>query len=304
MSSLRTEDGFTLIEVLVATALTLIIFGATMTLLEVFQRNNKVDQLRNEVQDNARTAQDRLARELRNVAAPSTEAAGALELAESNSVTFETIDPSKTTPSGLNSKDAMRVRYCLNDSNPNNEILWRQYKRWETAGAPAVTSSPVCPDPSASHWDGSERLVEHVVNAIGGQTRPVFTYAPSTATEVAKIVTVEPTLYLDLSPGTRPGESVLRTSVSLRNVNRPPTASFSAVQLGASRLVSLNASESTDPDGLALTYKWWDNGTQQGTTAQQWETQSLEKGSSHTFKLEVADPGGLSSTAERTVIIK
>jgi prepilin-type N-terminal cleavage/methylation domain-containing protein len=304
MTAARNEHGFTLIEVLVALVIMFIVFGATLTVLDVFQRNSRTDQLRSENQDDARNAIDRLSRELRNVAAPSTKAAGALELAESYSVTFETVDPSKTVAPGENASDAMRVRYCLNDSTPTNEVLWRQYKRWESAEAPTVPTNPTCPDPSAAHWEGSTRLVEHITNRNGGQNRAVFSYGPPSASVVSQIVSIQPTLYLDPQPGSRPGETQLTSSISLRNENRPPTANFSAVQLGASRKVAINASESTDPDGLALTYKWWDNSTREFTTAQQWETKELVEGSSHTFKLEVTDPGGLSSNTERTLVIK
>jgi Tfp pilus assembly protein PilV len=299
----RGQDGFTLVEVLVAMTLTMVIFAATLTLLDTFQRDTRYNTLRLETQDNARTAIDRLAREIRNVAAPTTKAAGALELAESYSVIFETVDASKTS-SGSNTTNAMRVRYCLDDSNPANETLWRQYKRWESAEAPSVPSTTTCPDPNGSHWDGKQKLAEHVVNRIGGQTRAAFVYGPTGASLVSEIVSVEPTLYLDPAPGGHPGETQLTSTIALRNENRPPSATFSAVQLGASRKVSLNASESSDPDGLALTYKWWDNGTKQSTSSQSWETSELTAGSSHTFKLEVADPGGLASTSERTVTVK
>jgi hypothetical protein len=77
------------------------------------------------------------------------------------------------------------------------------------------------------------------------------------------------------------------------------------VQTGATNKVSLNASESQDPQGLALTYKWWQNGTVLNATSQQYETpKGFTAGTSQAFKLEVADPGGLSSTYEQTVLIK
>lgn len=302
------EQGFTLIEVLVAMLMTMIIFAATLTVLDAFGHDSRVDTLRSETQDNARNALDRLAREIRNVAAPSTKAAGALELAETYNVIFETIDATKTS-SGSNATNSMRVRYCLNDSNPENEIFWRQWKRWETAEAPAVPTGTTCPEPG-SNWDGKQKLVEHVVNKIGGKKRPLFEFGPTGASAVSQIVSVEPTLYLDPAPGNRAGESEaqlesqLTSSIALRNDNRPPAAAFSAVELGASRIVALNASESADPDGLALTYAWWLNGTKQSTTSQSWETSALIAGSKQTFKLEVTDPGGLSSTTERTVEVK
>jgi prepilin-type N-terminal cleavage/methylation domain-containing protein len=303
MTFLRGQQGFTLIELLVTMAISVIVFGATLSVLDVFQKHNRFDQLRLETQDNARNTIDRLARELRDVAAPSPSYLGALEVAEPNSLTFETIDSSHVW-GGENSANAIRVRYCLDDSKPTNEIVWRQMTGWTGKEAPALPTSKTCPDLNASDWSTNSQLVQHVTNRIGGQTtRPLFTYGPSSATEVSKIVSVEPDTYIDLNPGGHPGETQLTTSISLRNANRQPIAAFTAVEVGKGRII-LNASESYDPGGLALTYKWWDSGTLLSTTAQKYETGELKVGSTHTFKLEVANPGGLSNTAEKAVEIK
>lgn len=302
MSRHSIEDGFTLIELLIGVTLMLLVFGAVLTVFEIFQRDNRYGQLRNETQDNARTAMDRLARELRNVAAPSAERAGSLDVAEPNAVTFETTDASKTS-SGLNANNIMRVRYCLDDSEPRNEVLWLQYRRWTTAEAPPAPTATACPDNVGGDFEGKLKLVEHVVNHIGAQTRNVFAYGPSGSTQAPEVTSVQPTLYVDPFPGTRPGETEISSSIALRNENRLPVASFTAVELSASRNVVLNASESTDPDGLALTYTWWDNGKQLDSTAQQVELESLELHSSHVFKLRVTDPGGLHSEAEKTLVI-
>jgi prepilin-type N-terminal cleavage/methylation domain-containing protein len=81
MRRLRDNAGFTLIETLVAMVVSLAVFGATLSALDVFQNDNRLDQLHNEAQDSARTAIDALARELRNGAAPSSLTPGALEKA-------------------------------------------------------------------------------------------------------------------------------------------------------------------------------------------------------------------------------
>jgi hypothetical protein len=292
-----------LIELVVATALAVVVFGATLTVLDVFQKDNSFEQQLHETQDNARNAIDRVARELRNVAAPSTTEAGALEQAEPYSLTFQTIESSRL-PVGENLTNATRVRYCLDDSNPTNEILWRQVKHWETKTAPKVPSAASCPDLTASDWDTSAQLVQHVSNRIGGQDRALFAYGPAPATLVSQIISVEPSLFLNLHPGGRPGETQLTTAIYLRNQNRAPVASFTAIQLGTERHVLLNASESADPNGLALTYKWWDGASALPTTAQQYETPPLEKGSTHTVKLEVTNPAGLSAATTQTVTIK
>lgn len=296
------EQGFTLIELLVTMTLTAIVFGATLTVLDVFQSNNRRDQLRNETQDNARSAMDRLSRQLRSVVAPSAGYYGALEEAGPYSIAFQTVDSGQVA-GGQNSTNAMRVRYCLNDANPNNEILWQQIKRWTTATAPTLASTTSCPDLAGSHWDSSMQLVQNVTNQSGGQDRSLFVYGPPSASTVSQITSVEPNIFIDLSPGQRPGETQLTSGISLRNGNRQPTVSFTATQIGRHQVL-LNASESRDPDGLALTYKWWDGSTELSTTAQQYETGELVQGSSHVFKLEVTDPGGLTNTISKTVIIQ
>ncbi|TMK98242.1 MAG: prepilin-type N-terminal cleavage/methylation domain-containing protein [Actinobacteria bacterium] len=295
-STLVDEQGFTLVEVLVAIVMTVVVFGAALTALVAFQHNTTNGILRNEAQDRARNALDRLARGLRSVAAPTTKFSGALEEAASYSITFQTIDSEKTA-GGSNTTNAMRVRYCLNDSTPTNEVLWQQVKRWTTAEAPTLVSSSECPDNTAGRWDSSYKLASAITNRIGGQNRVAFTYS---AGSTPQIVAVESKLYIDLKPGSQPGESELTTATSLRNANRPPIVSFTATKINGH--VLLNGSESRDPEGLALTYKWTEGSTVLPSTSQQYETGALTTGS-HTFTLEVTDPGGLSSSTSQTVVI-
>ena len=305
----RSEQGFTLVEVLVSILMAGVVFGATLTALDVFQSNNRFDTLRNETQDNARNAIDRLARDLRNVAAPKSEVElpGALEKAEPYAITFQTIDASAVPKGSENATNAMRVRYCLDDSAATNEVLWKQVKRWTSAKAPEAPSSTACPDNTAGAWDSSSKLAEHLTNRIGGESRPLFVYGPTGWTETAQIVTVEPTLYLDVNPGHRPGETQLTSLISFRNANRQPTAAFTATEKNGHIL--LNASQSADPDGLALSYTW-SEGTTEGetvlpSTAQQYETpEPYVSKSTHTFWLKVTDPGGLSATTKQKVTLK
>jgi prepilin-type N-terminal cleavage/methylation domain-containing protein len=299
----RGESGYTLIELLVAMAMAVVVFGATLTALDFFQNHNRVDILRNEAQDYARNAVDRLAREIRNVAAPkgAVELPGALEQAEEYSIVFQTIDP--TAGKSENASNAMRVRYCLNDTEPKNEILWRQVERWTKAFAPALPpANAPCPEAlSEEHWESQSQLVRHLTNRDGGQKRPLFVYGPLGWSAVSQIVTVEPNLFLNVNPGNHPGETQLNSAISLRNANRAPIATFTVKEIN-NKYAQLDASESVDPDGLALTYKWQEGTTLQSTTAQSWTTGQLSEGL-HTFTLEVTDPGGLSSSITKSVKI-
>jgi Tfp pilus assembly protein PilE len=292
------DDGFTLVEMLVTMAVTMVIFGATLTALGAFNNQSHIDTLRAEMQETARAALDRIARGLRNVTAPSTKSAGALDQAGKYSITFDTIDSQKIS-GGANTTNAMRVRYCLNNVNPENETLYQQVKRWTTAEPPPVPTSKVCPDTNTSDWDSYSQVASNIVNRFGGQVRPVFVYS---TTETPQIVTVEANLWLDLNPSSAPNETQLTTAVSLRNANRPPIVSFTATQINGH--VFLNGSESRDPEGLSLTYKWYDGNTVLPSSSEEYETEALTKGSTHTFTLEVTDPSGLVSVSSpQTVTI-
>ena len=298
MSRLRAEQGFTLVELLVTMAIAAVVFGATLSLLEVFQRSNAVDIQRNELQDSARTAMDQIVRQLRNVAAPSAGSPGALLTTKNYSMIFDTIDSATGYAWEKNTSHTMMVRYCLNNSNPENEVLWRQVKRWKEAEGPKETPTPTsCPDLSG-YWETSTQLVTHLTNRIGGQVRPLFKYSAATTPQTSS---VEVDMYVDLTPGhVHPGETRLTSGVGLRNANRPPIASFTVTQVN--EFVRLDASASNDPDGLALTYKWLKDGTVLSSTSQVVELKETK--GVHTYELEVTDPGGLSEKMSETVTIK
>ena len=305
---LMAERGFTLVEVLVSMLLGAIIFGATLGALDMFQSNNRYDLLRNEAQDNARTAVDNLARDLRNVAAPKSEVElpGALEKAEPYAFMFQTVDSSPLPQGSKNATNVMRVRYCLDDTTTTNEVIWKQVRRWKWPKPPAPPSSTACPDRTAGDFESSTKLVEHVTNRVGGQNRPLFVYGPKGWGEISQINSVEPTIYLDVNPLHRPGESQLTSLISLRNFNSQPIAAFTATESNGH--IVLNASESYDPDGLALSYTWSEGPegeTVLPSTAQEYETpQKLVEKSTHKYWLTVTDPGGLEASTTQKVTLK
>lgn len=297
MTRASAEHGFTLIELLVTMAISTIVFGATLSVLDVFQRNNVVDQQRNEVQDNARNAMDQIARQLRNVAAPSAGSPGALLTTKNYSMIFDTIDSTSGYAWGENKSHTMMVRYCLNNSNTENEVMWMQVRRWSEAKALETPTPTTCPD-VGGFWESSRQLVQHVTNRIGGATRPMFKYSAATAPQTAS---VEVDMFLNLTPGqAHPGETELTSGIGLRNANRPPIAAFTITRINEN-FVRLDASASYDPDGLALTYKWSIDGASLSSTAQ--VTEVKEPVSSHTYELEVADPGGLKEKKTETVTL-
>jgi prepilin-type N-terminal cleavage/methylation domain-containing protein len=297
VSRLQSENGFTLIELLVTMVITTIVFGATLSVLDVFQRDNIVDQQRSEVQDNARNAIDRIARQLRNVAAPSAGSPGALLTTKNYSMIFDTIDSSSGYEWKENTSHTMMVRYCLNNSNPENEALWMQVLRWQTKTGPETPTPSGCPD-LGGFWESNRQIVQHVTNRIGGATRPMFNYSAATAPQTAS---VEVDMFLNLTPKqAHPGETQLTTGVGLRNANRPPIVAFTVTRISP-KFVRLDASASYDPDGLALTYQWKVDGAAIASTAQVAEVEKSV--GSHTYQLEVVDPGGLGEKMTQTVNI-
>jgi hypothetical protein len=130
-------------------------------------------------------------------------------------------------------------------------------------------------------------------------------YGPKGWGEISQINSVEPTIYLDVNPLHRPGESQLTSLISLRNFNSQPIAAFTATESNGH--IVLNASESYDPNGLALSYTWSEGNAPGETvlpsTAQEYETGLLE--GTHTFWLKVTDPGGLyASTTRKVTLLK
>jgi Tfp pilus assembly protein PilW len=276
------ETGVTLIELLVAVLLLVIVMSATFAAFNSFGREAQMNFSQNEAQSAARTAVDRLARELRNTGSPSLPNAP-VERAQSDDLVFQTIDP--TGPGGgSNSRSVERARYCLSSASD----LWKQVQTWTTATPPTLPTASACPD---SSFGTQTKLVDYVVNKATSPTRPAFTYDAGTAAQV-KAVTIE--LYTDTNLTRPPGAQRLSTTVFLRNGNLAPTASFTATVIG-NKHVLLNGSASTDPDGDDLTYTWYDGATQIGTGVL-FDYAAGTTGN-HSFSLQVADPTGLSNTS-------
>jgi Tfp pilus assembly protein PilV len=248
MRSTAREDGFMLIELLLAAALMTVILLATLGVFDSALHTHKNNSNQNDAQDIARTQIDRLARELRNAANPGQPTA--FERATGTDLIFKMVDPSG--PSGSNVNGLRRVRYCLDTSVPTNQKLWRGVQTWTSPAPPALSATTFCPDFS---WGSAPVIVaDHLVN---GSTQPVFAYDSAS---LASITQLRAHLFVDVHPGTAPGPSELKTSVAIRSTAQSPTASGTATALG-NRQVLLNGGASTDPSGQALSYAWYDGAT-------------------------------------------
>jgi type II secretory pathway pseudopilin PulG len=309
---LSDNHGMTLIEALVAMTMVMFVFGATLTAFDAFQDNHKVTEAHNAAQNQARVTTDRLARDLRNLASPtellelSAARPNAVERAEPFDLIFRTVREVKPAGSS-NDANVMRVRYCLNDADPQSATLVMQRQTWTDATAPAMPAGTGCP---AAGWDpGDTVLSTSVTNKADAQARPVFTYNSSVLQEITRVRTE---LYVDPDALRAPSEARLATAVLLRNQNQYPVANIKADPINVgTRTWWVIGSGSSDPEGQTLTYQWYldpptplpdcDASPRPTSCIDEGMDVSLTlplDGQTHTVGLAVSDPSGLTDYEE------
>ena len=288
LSRVRQEDGFTIVELLVAMVIMVVVLSATLGAFEVFGTNARKNAVANDTQDLLRRTVDRMAVELRNAGSPGLQTAP-IERAQDDDFVFQTVDP--LAPSGgTNAASVRRIRYCLNSSVSSRSKLYRQVQTWATSTPPTLSTAIACPDVS---YGPSELVADYIVNDAGGASRPVFAYD---STDRASIASVSVELYSDIEPAGPAGQRRLSTALYLRNQNRGPNKpEFTATPTGGTHVL-LNGSSSVDPDGDNLTFQWYDGSTPIGS-GPLFDYTAPAKGS-RTFSLKVTDPAGLTSTSD------
>jgi type II secretory pathway pseudopilin PulG len=271
----RSEDGFTLVELLVSMTLMIIVLGATLTSFDVFGSTQSRNTKLNDAQEVARLTIDRLAVQLRNLANPSNPTITTIDKASSYRLIFQTTDPNKRW-----------VSYCLATSGngagivpaasqvtatPDNGILY-----FQSNTASSVTTAMeggatnLCP---ATGWTTTQVHAQNVVNqrptnpnaAAGAGNpqldRPVFTYntcSSGAASCLSQITDVNAILWIDIDTKRLPVETQISTGVYLRNQNQPPTAAYAATQNASDpRTWLFNGTISSDPEGRTLIVQWY-----------------------------------------------
>ena len=303
------ERGFSLVELLVAVSLSLAVFGIVATALVAYQNDAQRATRQSDSQDQARTAIDRVVRELRNVAS-SRIGPSLIERTGAYDLVFQTISTTAPAAGSGNAAGVARVRYCLPpDPSPGsaaNQVMYAQTESWTGASVPPNpwTATSPCPSAPGSLPAGASisttRLAEHVMNRRAGASRPAFAYDSTT---LSQITTIDVDLFVDGNPDLPPGETELRGAAFLRNQNQAPVAAFTANATGNGHVL-LNGGGSSDPDNQRLTLAWFKVA---GGTRTPIGTAGLLDWApgpgTYTVELQVTDTGGLTSTASQTVAV-
>lgn len=235
----------TLVELLVAMVLMLVILSATLLTFERFLAHAKQNEKTNDQQQLVREVIDRLARQLRNLANPTT-GTSTIAYADNYKLVFQTTDPNRQW-----------VAYCLERTDPTNEVLYRQI-----GASVAVPGTGGCP--VSGTWTKQIKVVSNAVNDINGQSRHLFEYysqnglitpGGSGVANPSTITRAVVDIHVDLIPGKRPDELSVNSGVTMRNQNQSPTARFKANLNGIN--YSMDGSASTDPEGRNLRYDWY-----------------------------------------------
>jgi prepilin-type N-terminal cleavage/methylation domain-containing protein len=311
VSRLRDQDGFTLPELLTAMTIFIVILGATLTMFDGFVTRAATNAKLNDAADQARTSMERMARQLRNLASPTTANVKSIELAGAYDLVFQTVDPAKR-----------RVRYCLNSDSPAKSTLWAQTQAFPLSGAdPGLPATTSCPGPiTTGGWTDARVAAANVVNRYGGAERNVFYYSGLLADgDTAKITVIRSELFLDTDPAKAPAEISIATGAYLRNQNQKPVVTdISLVNspLGSRRFI-LNGSAAYDPEGRTLDYFWYKGSGTDPASLPTCADSATQTGGGYTciargltneytfpatdlspqpITLKVVDPGGLSAT--------
>jgi prepilin-type N-terminal cleavage/methylation domain-containing protein len=300
---LRAERGYTLIEMLVAMAMSLIVFGTTLSILVIYNDGATASTVRTQAQDRARLTMDLITRQLRNIASPIS-SPKLIERASPYDLVFQTVN----TPSGSNLVGAERVRYCIpNDSSSGSstkEVLITQTQTWSTSTPPSIPWGTSCPDTTST----SAVVVPSVTNRYKGRSdRSAFTYNNGTApSDLTKITTVQIDLFVNPTPTVTAAEAELRSAVFLRNQLQAPVANITSTPTGNGGVI-LNAGSSYSPDGTDLSYAWSCTGTCPSSTTLTTTANGLvywQPGAgTYSVTLTVTDPTGLTGTATASVTV-
>ena len=307
MRRLADQRGVSLPELVIVSAIFMIVLFSTRPVAGAFSRVNETTLSREAQIDRARRGMERGMRQLRNLARRIN--APVIARATRSDFIFQTSDPERTW-----------MRYCLENHADGDVWLW-------ALATPAAVSSGMSGPCPGTGWTISNVVAQNIANTTPNRDFPLFSYGcvagapagcPSTVGDLNRITSVTMDLWIDEDFDRAPPAARLTSAVFLRNQNEPPVASFSWKPV-APRQVLLNASASLDPEGRTMRFMWFKAPAPAFTCDQTppltqllWQGVTLThtflpadgaSGTQRAMELVVCDPGDLQSRQTQMVTI-
>jgi type II secretory pathway pseudopilin PulG len=291
-ASLRSERGFMLTELLIACVLTVAVLGAAVGVFAKFANEQNRTEQQGRAEDAARQVLDRISSDLRSAMSDGTTGSQPIEVRSSTNLVY--LAPSASASLTNNPRGLVHIRYCLDTSNLTNEVLWYQNVAYDSQSRPTPPSGTSCPLPS---YTTSIAVASFIVNQVQSPVQALFTTPTDSAGNVTDVYI---RAFVDVDPTKQPAATDLQSSVTLRNLNHPPTAQLTCQALASGHTLC-DASASVDSDAQSLTFGWKMDGNPLTSTTYNLDQSGLLSKSSHTFMVTVTDSSGVASSASQTV---
>src|SRR3989337_656705 len=186
-------DGFSLIEVLIAIAVTALVSAAVYTVYNNFFRQSTSQDITVEAQQNARAAINMMERELVNAGYAAATAAVITE-ATANSVEFIYTDPETDTTLSATAGDRLKVKYWLQTTGGIQYLVRKADNLSDGGVGPTEEGAPYVNSLADTSTQANRNTVKFLTINLVTQTR------------------------MDIPGTTAPGTFMLETHVRLRNI--------------------------------------------------------------------------------------
>jgi hypothetical protein len=294
MTALRGERGFMLTELLIACVMTIAVLGTAVGVFAKFANEQSRSERQGRAEDAARQVLDRIASDLRSAMSDGTSSSQPIEISSSTDLVY--LAPSASASLTSNPRGLVHSRYCLNTTNTQDEVLWYQTLAYNSVTQKTAPSTSSCP---ASSYTTQQAVASFIVNQLQSPVKALFTMPTDSS---GNVIDVYMHVYVDVDPNKDPAATDLQSSVTLRNLNHPPTAQLNC-QGTISGHALCDASASADADAQSLTFAWKLDGNTVTGASYSLDQAGLASKSSHTFTVTVTDSSGLASSTSQSVTL-
>jgi type II secretory pathway pseudopilin PulG len=293
MTALRSERGFMLTELLIAMVMTIAVLGTAVGVFAKFANEQGRSERQGLAEDASRQLLDRISNDLRDAMSDGTSGSQPIERATGTDIVYlapgDSVSATTTNPRGLR-----HTRYCLDTSNPQNELVYYQTLAYDSQSRKTPPSGTSCP---TSGYTTQSVVASFIVNQAQSPAVALFT---TPTDSFGNVIDVYMRAFVDIDPSKDPPATDLQSSVTLRNLNHPPTAAVTC-QAQSNGHALCDASGSIDADGQSLSFSWAMDGATLASTGYNLDQGGLASKSTHTFTVTVTDSSGVASSASQSV---